>query len=147
MVEWSSHSWSLFWIFPIETKKSPLYICRFLHAGKEVHRIAYGDLPHWDWPGRSWDDVPKVTRRWNWSTTMPKEMLYRAADNDETYQYRVMSFFHLDTGDEESREGAIAYDNAIKLFRYLEVRRSRDQEAIDDLQFPVIRRMITVDLY
>src|SRR5262245_36890683 len=33
-VEWDNYGWSLFWLVPIRTTRSPVFMCRFLHGGK-----------------------------------------------------------------------------------------------------------------
>jgi hypothetical protein len=146
MVEWDNYGWSLFWLFPIQTTRSPVYVCRFLHGGKEVHRVFYGELPDWDWPGRGWEDVPKVKRQWNWSAIVPEEIIYRAEDTDETYRSRLKVFFHQDDNNKPNREGVIACRNACRLLEKLGGARARKQEPAEDLDFPVIRRTITVQL-
>src|SRR5579859_1255662 len=88
-VEWDNYGWSLFWVFPVQTTRSPVYICRFLRGGKEVHRVAFGELPDWDWPGKGWEDVPKVTQRWNWSAMIPNEIRFKAEDTLESHYSRL----------------------------------------------------------
>jgi hypothetical protein len=84
-VEWDNYGWLLFWCFPVQTTRSPVYVCRFLRGGKEVHRVRYDDLPFWDWPGKGWEQVPKVKRTWNWSAIIPNEIKYKAEDTEESY--------------------------------------------------------------
>jgi len=144
-VEWDEFGWSLFGLFDIHTTKSPVYICRFLRDGMEVYRVAYGKLPHWDCPGRRWEDVPKVTRRWKWSAMIPNQMIFRADDTDESYHSRMTLFFHQeDDNDKPSREGVIAYRNACRLVAKLAGLRASKEEPVEDIEFPVIRRTITV---
>jgi len=146
-VEWDEYGWSLFGQFHIHTTRSPVYICRFLHGGMEVRRVAYDELPRWDWPGQGWEGVPKVTRRWNWSAMIPDQITYRADDTDESYRSRLRVFFHQeDDKDEPSREGVISCRNACRLAaqKLASVRASKHEPA-EDLEFPVIRRTITVE--
>jgi hypothetical protein len=145
-VEWDNYGWSLFGLFPIQTTRSPVYICRFLRGGRDVHRVSYGDLPHWDWPGRGWEDVPKVTRRWKWSAMIPENIIWRADDTDENYDSRLALFFHQDDNDKRNREGVVARRNACGLLDKLEGSPASNQESVEDIEFPVIRRTITVEL-
>jgi hypothetical protein len=145
-VEWDNYGWLLFWVIPIQTTKSPVYICRFLHDGREVHRVPYGALPHWDWPDRGWQEVPKVKRRWNWSVMMPADFVFRENDNYETYQSRLALFFHQGGDEKPSRESIIAFRNANRLPYSLDRGFSPTKESFEDIEFPVIRRTITVKL-
>jgi hypothetical protein len=144
-VEWDNYGWSLWWFIPIQSTRSPVYICRFLRGGKEVHRVAYGKLPDWDWPG-GWEEVPKVKRRWDWSTMIPKEIRYSADDTLESEYSRLRRFFHVDGDEKPNREAAVACNNAMKLLLKLDVAGFNKQEPIVEIEFPVIRRTITVEL-
>jgi hypothetical protein len=137
-VEWDNYGWSLFWCFPIHTTRSPDYICRFLRGGKEVHRIRYAELPDWDWPGRGWEDVPKVKRRWNWPAMIPNEIAFRAGDTSESYDARLALFFHHDGNGNSTREVRVACRNAYRLADH-------KRDAAEEIEFPVIRRTIVVD--
>jgi hypothetical protein len=144
-VEWDDYGWLLFWSIPIQTTRSPVYVCRFLSGGKEIHRVPYGKLPEWDWPGRGWEAVPKVKRRWNWSTTIPNEITYRADDTDASYHSRLRRFFHNDGDEKPNRELSVAGRNAMRLSYKLEGTRPNTQEPAEDIEFPVIRRTIVVE--
>lgn len=143
-VEWDNYGWELFWLFNVESKGSPVFICRFLHRGKEVHRIRYGELPHWDWEGRGWEEVPKVTRRWDWSAMTPVEIVQQPNESDDDYSSRLRRFFHIDRNEKRQREGVIACRNACR--RFLKIERAREDKAepVEELEFPVIHRTIIV---
>jgi hypothetical protein len=145
-VEWDNYGWLLFWLYPIETEGSPVFICRFLHRGKEVHRIPYGELPRWDWPGRIWEDVPKVKRRWNWQAMTRGEMVQKPNESSDQYDSRLRRFFHFDPNDQRHREGVIAWRNAWRLLDNIEQAREKNGEPVEDLEFPVIHRTIPVAL-
>jgi hypothetical protein len=145
-VEWDNYGRLLFGFVRVQTTRSPIYVCRFVRGGKEVHRVRYDDLPDWDWPGRIWEEVPKVKRRWNWSVMIPNEIRYKPDDTLESHYSRLRVFFH-DEGDERpNREVAVAYRNAMKLLFKLEEQRGDQQELVEEIEFPVIRRTITVAL-
>jgi hypothetical protein len=135
-VEWDNYGWSLFWCFPVQTTKSPVYVCRFLRGNEELYGLRYDELPDWDWPGKGWEEVPKVKRPWNWPTMIPKEIRYKAEDTEESYFSRLRSFFHHDGDEVPSREVRVACRNARWLVEF-----RRDTE---DIEFPVIRRTVTV---
>ena len=137
-VEWDNYGWSLFWCLPVQTTRSPVYVCRFLCGGNEVHRVRYNDLPDWDWPGKGWEEVPKVKRKWNWPATTPKEIKYKADDTEETYFSRLRSFFHHDGKDLPSREVRVACKNAMWIAEF--------RQDTEDIEFPVVRRTITVNV-
>jgi hypothetical protein len=145
-VEWDNYGWSLFWVYPIQTTRSPQYICRFLHGGIEVHRVLYGKLPNWDWPGQMWQQVPKVKRSWNWSAMIPNEIRYGEEDTVESYSSRLKLFFHDDSSDGPNREVAVACRNTRRQVYKVERARADKEEAIEDYDFPVIRRTITVEV-
>jgi hypothetical protein len=144
-VEWDNYGWSLFWCFPVETTRSPAYVCRFLRGGKEVHRVRYDDLPDWDWPGKGWEEVPKVKRTWNWSAMIPDEIKYKAGDTEESYYSRLRLFFHDDEEELPTREVRVAFRNARRLLFKLEASRADKREAVEEIEFPVIRRTITIE--
>jgi hypothetical protein len=144
-VEWDNYGWSLFWCFPVQTTRSPVYVCRFLRGGKEVHQVRYDRLPNWDWPGREWEEVPKVKRWWNWSAMIPNEIRYKD-DTLESHYSRLRLFFHDDGDERPNREVAVACRNARWLLFKLEGKRGAEQEAVEEIEFPVIRRTITVEL-
>jgi hypothetical protein len=145
-VEWDNYGWSLFWCIPIATTRSPVYVCRFLRGGQEVLRIPYGELPYWDWPGRGWEQVPKVKRSWNWSTTIPNEITYRVDDTLDSHPARLRQFFHDDGDGKPNREVAVACRNARSMLFKLDGERPNGQDAFEDIEFPVIRRTIVVEL-
>jgi hypothetical protein len=146
-VEWDNYGWLLFWCIRVQTTRSPVYVCRFLRGGKEVHRVRYGDLPDWDWPGRIWEEVPKVKRRWNWSAMIPDEIRYKVDDTLRSHYSQLRRFFHDDDDDRPNREGAVACRNAMWLLLFkVEGTRADKQEAVEEIEFPVIRRTITVTL-
>jgi len=137
-VEWDNYGCLLFWHIPVQTTSSPDYVCRFLLGGKEVHRVRYRELPDWDWPGKHWEDVPKVKRKWEWSAIIPNEIKYKAGDTPEAYYSRLRLFFHNDGQELPTREVQVACRNAMWLSEFM-----RDTE---DIEFPIIRRTITVPL-
>src|SRR5262249_6708431 len=126
------------------TTKSPVYVCRFLRSGKEVHRVRYDGLPHWDWPGKGWEEVPKVKRTWNWSAMIPNEIKYKAEDTEESYYSRLRLFFHHDGEELPTREVRVACRNATRLLFKLDEARANKREAVEEIAFPVIRRTITI---
>jgi hypothetical protein len=143
-VEWDDLGCKLFWLVPVRTTRSPVFICRFVHRGKEVYRIRYGELPDWDWPGRTWDDVPKVTRHWNWLVMTPAEIVQHPGESEDDYDSRLDQFFHTDTIDKRNREGVISRRNACKRFYKFGPALAETPESVEDLEFPVIRRTIGV---
>jgi hypothetical protein len=145
-VEWDNYGWYLFWLFPIQTTRSPVYVCRFLRAGKEVYRVPFGELPEWDWPGRMWEEVPRVKRQWNWSAMIPNEIRYKAEESEESYDSRLRLFFHHDRDERPNREVSVACLNATRLLFNLERPHASKQEAVEAVEFPVIRRTIVVEL-
>jgi hypothetical protein len=143
-VEWDNYGWELFGLISVTTTPSPVFICRFLHSGKEVYRIPYGELPRWDWPGGHWDDVPKVTRRWNWSAMKRAVIVQDPHESEEEYNSRLERFFHIDRSDKRHREGVIARRNACRAFDRVPPALTDPTKSVEDLEFPVIRRTITV---
>jgi hypothetical protein len=143
--EWDNYGWSLFWLFPIPTTRSPVYICRFLHGEKEVHRVPFGELDDWDWPGQTWEQVPKVKRQFNWSAMIPNE-IYRADEANKIDHSRLMSFFHLDGKDRPTRESIVACRYGERLLSKIDRATASKQEAVEDVEFPVIRRTIVIEL-
>ncbi len=143
-VEWDDYGWELFWLIPIQTTCSPLFICRFVHRGKEVYRIPYGELPQWDWEGQSGEEVPKVARRWNWPAMTPPELLQHPNESEDEYNSRLERLFHIDRNDKRGREGVIACRNACLRFDKFGPALADTAESVEDLEFPVIRRTITV---
>ncbi len=139
-VEWDNYGWVVFGGVWEHSTHSPVFICRFTHRGTEVYRIPYGDLPHWDWPGRTWKDVPKVKRRWDWLAMTPAEIVPRPGDSEEDYSSRLDQFFH----GARDREAVIARRNVCKRFHKLGPAMEPTAESVEDLEFPVIRRTITV---
>jgi hypothetical protein len=144
-VEWDNYGWSLFWCIPVQTTKSPVYVCRFLRDGKEVHRVRYNDLPDWDWPSKGWEQVPKIKRSWNWSAMIPNEIKYKEQDTEESYYSRLRFFFNDRGKGLPTREVRVASRNAMKLPFELERAGADKQEAVEEIEFPVIRRTITID--
>jgi len=146
-VEWDDYGWSLYWVIPIQSTKSPIYVCRFLLQGKEMHRIPYWNLPDWDWKGLTWEQVPKVKRRWNLATMTPDEIVWKPNESDEDYVTRMRRFFHIGDDGNGSREGRIALRNASwRIIEFERARRDNPAEPLEDLEFPVIKRTITLDL-
>jgi hypothetical protein len=142
-VEWDDYGWALFWLVPVTTVPSPVFICRFVHRGKEVYRIPYGELPDWDWPGRGWEDVSKVKRRWNWLAITPPELVPHPGESEEDYDARLDLFFHVDRQDKRHREGVIARRNACRQFERFGPGQGTP-DSVEDPEFPVIRRTITL---
>jgi hypothetical protein len=141
-VEWDNCGWTLFWV-DIPASRSFAYICRFLYRGKEVHRVAFGELPRWDWKG-TWEEVPKVRRRFNWSTMLPLEIIpKRPYEHEEVYDSTLRHFFHVD---DKHREGCIARRNVCRLLNKVDEAHRHKKEPVEDIDFPVIRRTITIDL-
>ncbi len=145
VVEWDNYGWSLFWLIPVQTTASPVYVCRFLRDEKEVHRVHYGKLPNWDWPDKGWEKVPKVKRKWHWSTMIPEEIKYKAEDTEDSHGSRLSLFFH--GGDEglPSREASVACRNARRLLLKVDEAHADKGETVEEMEFPVIRRTITID--
>ncbi len=56
----SGHAWWLFGRIPMGDHSEPVYVCRFLLDGWEVHRIRYNDLVN--------TGTRDVKRRWKWLT-------------------------------------------------------------------------------
>lgn len=145
-VEWDNYGYSLFWCIPVQSTRSPVYVCRFFIDGAEIDRVPYSQLPYWDWPGRGREQVPKVKRTWNWSATIPNEITYKPDDTLDSHYARLRRFFH-DEGDEKpNREVSVAFRNVERLVSKLGTVRPNGQEEIEDIEFPVIRRTVVVDL-
>jgi hypothetical protein len=141
-VEWDEHGWSLFWVYGVQTTRSPEYVCRFFHRGKEIHRVAYENLQSWDWNG-GWEDVPKVKRRWDWSQMIPNQIRYKANESDDDNRARLARFFHLENGNRPNREGLVACRNSCRLLER-NMRNVNNGEPNEELEFPVIKRTITI---
>ncbi len=143
-VEWDSIGGSLFGWITISTAPSPVFICRFLHRGKEVYRIPYGDLPDWDWGDQTWEEAPKVKRQWNWTAVTPAEIVRDPNESEQNYESRLARFFHIDGKDKRHREGVIARRNSCDRNHLFRPPLADKAEKIEELDFPVIRRTITI---
>jgi hypothetical protein len=145
-VEWDNYGWELFWLVPVQKTRSPVFICRFVLQGKEVYRIPYAELERWDWEGRTGEQVPKVTRQWSWPAMTPAEIAWQPSESEDHYVSRTEQFFHIDRNGKRHREGSIARRNACRRFdTFGPAVANKAKPVEDELEFPVIRRKITVE--
>jgi hypothetical protein len=56
----------LFWIIPVGQCDSPVFVCRFLKDGKEIHKCRFNDLL-----ASAYKSQRKVMRTWDWNSRLP----------------------------------------------------------------------------
>lgn len=143
-VEWDNFGWMQFWVIPVETTRSPVYVCRFTHGGRGVYRTRFGVLCRDEWDGRLWDEIPKVSRRLDWAGVTPSEIMPRPGEPVGRYDGRVGVFFHIDPSDRRHREGVIARRNACRRFLKFDPMPKEAGFAVEQMTFIPVRRTITV---
>jgi hypothetical protein len=89
--------WWLAGLIHMGEHEGPAYVCRFLHHGREVHRIRYGDLVN--------RGVGVVRRRWKWLTWAElQDQVFGGLEWDYTDADRVRVFDRNDNGRLEREE-------------------------------------------
>ena len=135
-LEFGGKCGNLFWVIPVGTCDSPIFICRFFASGKEVYRCRFNDL-RW----LAVEVAQPVTRMWNWLDWIPcstqKEVLdwYKRenAGRDKDKNGRV-----------DRAEGAAmrAIMHAAEKCQNID---RRTVPASEELEFAVFRKTIVVD--
>jgi hypothetical protein len=143
-LEYSFRMWHCFWIFPVYEQRPPVFICRFLNRGQEVHRTTYSEV---DWWRGTWDEVPKVKRMWKWTSWPPAELEQREGEDYEAWSAREFRFFDRNGNGKLEPEEAAAF-NACLHFPTGEIALARLGIApiVEEREFPIIQRTITVTL-
>jgi hypothetical protein len=143
-IEFSCGCDYVFFVIPIEERRGPAFLCRFLHKGKEVYRSGFSELDSWE---GTWEQVPKVKRSWQWSTWPTSQLLMNPNEDCDAWHARAVAFFDLNRNGKLDPEEAAAFGaatNARAMERAFAHLGGVDKEA--ELEFPIVQRMITVQL-
>jgi hypothetical protein len=134
----SGRAWRRFGLIPMGEQSGPVYICRFLHDGEEVHRLRYTDLVN---TGKS-----IVKHRWKWLTWPElQEQVFQGVEWNETEDNRLRLFDVNGNGilDRDERYAAAAAYVAQE--RASEIMAGSKPEW-EELEFGLVERTVTLDL-
>jgi hypothetical protein len=140
-VPYSMHGgtcWQLFGTVCVGECSGPVYVCRFLINGREVHRVRYNDLV---------DTATKpVRRRWKWLTWPElQEAVFGGLEWDQTAAARLALFDFNGDGkiDREEAYAAGAAERAKE--RAGDMMAGRVPES-EDLEFGLVERTVVVEV-
>ena len=140
-IEFSGRECSLFFVIPIEERRGPRFLCRFLRDGAEVHRIDFRELAWWE---GQWWQVPKVTRRWKPPDWPPAQLLMKEDESCEAWHARAVAFFDVNGNGRLDPEEAAAFHAADRRAEEAIIARSRGVDQEEEMVFPIVRRTITI---
>ncbi len=141
-LEFSIVWFDLFFLIPIDEKSAPYYVCRFLHDGKEVHRVPYHEL---DDLHVSWDEAPKVKRIWRWSSWPASQLEQPEKTNGGSSRERWRTFDVNGNGKMDVEEGP-AFTAAMSFHdEAIEAKLSREKPE-REIEFRVVRRTFRIQL-
>jgi len=133
----SGRSWWLFFVIPMEEDSGPIYDCRFLLDGQEVHRIHYNDLVN--------TGTTTVRRRWKWLTLaeLQDQVLQGdALDDTEATRPRIFDLNKNGRLEREELYAAIAADRAHERAMAIEAGEKPEWEQV---QFRLVERTVILD--
>jgi hypothetical protein len=141
-IEFSGRCWLLFGLIPVEERRGPVFICRFLHQGREVYRIRFGEL---DSLGGTWEQMPKVKRRWKRSGWPMSQLLTTEGEDYDGWNSRARKFFDLDgDGKLNPEEGAAYHAGTDWRNEEAAIARLKGEDPEEEMEFPVVRRTLTI---
>jgi hypothetical protein len=142
-IEFSGKCWFLFGFIPVEEHPGPVYVCQFLHRGREVYRVRYGELD--SWRRGTWDEVEKVKRRWKRPDWPASQLLRTEDESDRAYHARVLNLFDLDgDGKLNPEEGAAYWAAADWRDTEATIARLKGEDPEEEMEFPLVRRTVTI---
>jgi hypothetical protein len=141
-IEFSESRVDLLFLIPIYVQPAPVFLCRFLHQGREVYRSSFSEL---DRRGEASEPGPEVKRRWQWPPWPEADRLVQPRDG-------AGERASPDRGPDRNGDGIVSPEEAavrhaaISLAdAKLTAQRAGKPEG-EEIVFPVIRRTITVTL-
>ena len=143
-VEFSGRIRYILFLFTVEEKRGPNFICRFIYKGNEIHRIPFGDMNHWR--EGAWEEVARVKRQWKLPAWPASELGQKKDEGDEAWTARINAFFDKNKNGVREPEEAAA-QNAFSF--YLELKgsvRHRGEEEGEEVEFPLIQKAISVKI-
>jgi hypothetical protein len=134
----SGTGWWLFGVVPTGEHAAPAYVCRFLHGGREVHRVRYNDLVN--------TGGQTVKRRWKWLTWVElQEGVFGGLGWDDP-RATWGRLFDLNGNGRIDRDEAYAAEAADEArSRAWEVK-ARIKPEWEELEFLLVEREVVLDL-
>jgi hypothetical protein len=140
-LEFGGSQVDLFFLIPIDTQPAPVFLCRFLHQGREVYRSSFSEL---DRRGEASEPGPEVKRRWQWPSWPEADRLAQPRGGAGEAS--------RDRGPDRNGDGIVSPEEAAvrhaaisRADAKLTAQRAGKPEG-EEIVFPVIRRTITVTL-
>jgi hypothetical protein len=143
-IEFSGRIRYVFFLFPVEEKRGPEYICRFSFKGNEVYRVPYGDVN--GWREGTWEEVAKVKRNWRFPDWPASELGQKNDESYEAWASRINAFFDKNKNGQREPEEAAA-QNAFSW--YLErkaMARHRGEDKGQEVEFPLVKKTISIEI-
>lgn len=151
-VEFGGKEWYLYFLFPVEERPGPDYVCRFLYRGQEVYRVSYGGINLWHVVRSGehisgWEEMEKVTRLWKRPDWPPCQLLLAQEEGHEDYYTRIRKLFDLDGDGKLNPEEGAAYHAATN-YRSEEaaIARLKGEDPKEEVAFAVVRRTVILPL-
>jgi hypothetical protein len=137
-LEYGGRCWSPFGLLEVGDCHGPVYVCRFLKGGREVHRCRYDELA---WA--AYDSGESAERDWDWSNVAPR-FAGPASEVEDWLSRRREEFQHPDA--EISIEERAAWQAWLTIFEKVDSARRQGQPAVDALKFPVVSRTVVIGM-
>jgi hypothetical protein len=132
-------AWWLFVVIPMGEHSGPVYVCRFLHGGHEVHRIRYNDLVN---TGRR----PGVKRWWKWLTFPELQLqVFQGVNPQKEDLWALPMFDRNGNGRIDRDEGYARHAAEVALERAVEIMDGQKPEW-EELEFRLVERLVILDL-
>jgi len=133
----SGHSWWLFFLIPMGEHSGPIYVCRFLLDGKEVHRIRYNDLVN--------TGTTTVRRRWKWLTMAElQELVLQGVAWDDTEPTRLR-IFDLNKNGRLEREELYAVSAFYRAQERAMAIEAGEKPEWEQVEFRLVERTVVLD--
>ena len=143
-MEFSGRIRYVFFAIPVEEKRGPEFICRFLFRGNEIQRIPYDDVN--GWRQGTWEEVPKVKRLWKFPDWPASELGPKKDESHEAWAARIDAFFDKNKNGELEPEEAAA-QNAFQCYlRQRELARIFGEKNEQEVEFPLVKKTISVQI-
>jgi hypothetical protein len=138
-IEFSGRTNYVLFVIPVEKRPAPKFLCRFFYEGREIYRVPFRELCWWE---GTWNEVPKVTRRWKWPPWLDSALLPRPGERWEEGHARLVRLFDLNGNGKLDPEEAAAYH----AFEWRADRRLGKVPETEEVEFAVVHRTISVEL-
>ena len=140
--EFSGKTYYVLFVIPVRDPPAPVFVCRFLYNGREVHRVPFSDLARWQ---GTRERAPWVKRRWKWPVWPESQLLMRPDGSVEDPRDRKLRLFDLN-GDGKLNPEEAAASRAATSNRAEQVARAqlRGADVQEHLEFAIVHKAIAV---